>query len=66
MRLKIMSSKFVAIPSTLGIVFQERGVIRFCFIWFHVVFDMEYKKLPRGSWRAARGVLQDKTPPNKA
>jgi hypothetical protein len=39
MRLRFMSAKFVALQPTLGIVFQERGVIRLCFVWWHLVID---------------------------
>lgn len=37
MSITLISARDVALPPTLGVVHQERGLWRLCFWWFHLV-----------------------------
>lgn len=60
MAIKLIRSQYVAMPKTVGVVWQERGTLRICLWWWHIVI---YHRAERGSWRRARGVLAQQPKP---
>lgn len=41
MKIYFIKGKNVSGKKTLGIMWQEKGYIRLCFIWFHIIMDFQ-------------------------